>query len=233
MPVKNKDKGMAPKSGINRIRTLYAIFIVVVVLCISMFFLNIVTAADPIEVAPGSHNGGQYGLVVTDLRSNPELYAREFEVDSAGDGLKATASINRFDVSIIADNPELLPTGKATWCMALQVISALVAIAIAVLVVVALVSFYISVRRGKVFPVKKIKLLTWVGVLMIAMSLMMDASTWMETSMISSLLSDTDWQPKGGIAIHITRIFFGLTIIFLAEIFKIGRDMQDEQELTI
>lgn len=224
---------MTQRRGLNRIRTLYAIFLVVVALCISMFFLNVVTAADPIEMGPGSHTPEQYGLVVTDLHSSPELYSHEFAVEPVAEGLKATASVNRFDVSLAADNPDILPTQKATWCMALQVISALVAIAIAVLVVVALVSFYVSVRRGKVFPTKKIKLLTWVGALMIAMSLAMDASTWMETYMVRSMLAATEWQPQGGFSIHITRIFFGLTIIFLAEIFKIGREMQEEQELTI
>lgn len=224
---------MAQKSRINRIRTLYAIFLVVVALCISMFFLNIVTAADPIDMAPGNLDARQYGLYVTDLPSSPELYAREFAVQPVAEGVTATASINRYDVSLTADNPALLPTGKATWCMVLQLVSSVVGIAIAVLVVVALVSFYISVRRGKVFPVKKIKLLTWVGALMIAMSLIMDASTWLENSMVRSVLAGTEWMPRGTFSIHITRIFFGLTIIFLAEIFRIGRDMQDEQELTI
>ena len=83
------------------------------------------------------------------------------------------------------------------------------------------------------FPKKKIRWLTWIGILMIVMSLSMDISIWIEQGLAAKLLAGTEWEPSTAIAIHTTRLFFGLTIIFMAQIFYIGREMQEEQELTI
>ena len=33
--------------------------------------------------------------------------------------------------------------------------------------------------------------------------------------------------------IHFTLIFFGLAVIFISQIFRIGREMQEEQDLTV
>ena len=174
-----------------------------------------------------------YGMLITDLRSSPKLYMQNFDVDSLPEGLSANAKVSRYDIGIIAEDMDNLPTGKAVWCMWLQIICVLAGTAMTVLVVMALISFYIYTRRGKVFPKKNITWLTWAGVLMIFMSLGMDIGTWLERSIAFDLLQHSQWVPSAKVSIHITRILFGLTIIFMAEIFKIGRDIQEEQELTI
>lgn len=233
LPAENTTRNMVQKSRIARIRTLYAIFIGVIVLCIGLFFLNIIKPADPLAVDLTGNQNQDYGVIITDLYSSPTLHGKAFAVDSLPDGLTANAFVSRYDVSIATDNEQVLPTGKVFWCMGLQVFSVLAGIAMTVLVVMALISFYIYVRRGKVFPKKNIKWLTWAGVLMIVMSLSMDVSSWIERSVAMHLLEGSTWQPLPLASIHHTRIIFGLTIIFLAEIFAIGREMQEEQELTI
>lgn len=224
---------MAKKATITRIRTLYAIFISVIAVCIALFFLNVFTSADPIEVANLGENKSDYGMLITDLQSGPKLYHQNFDVDGLPEGLSANAKVSRYDIGIIADNVEALPTGKAAWCMWLQIVCVLAGMAMTVLVVMALISFYIYTRRGKVFPKKNITWLTWAGALMILMSLGMDIGTYLERSIAFDLLQQSQWAPAAKVSIHITRILFGLTIIFMAEIFKIGRDIQEEQELTI
>ena len=224
---------MAKKATITRIRTLYAIFISVIAVCIALFFLNVFTSADPIEVANLGENKSDYGMLITDLPSGPKLYHQNFDVNGLPEGLSANAKVSRYDIGIIADNVEALPTGKAAWCMWLQIVCVLAGMAMTVLVVMALISFYIYTRRGKVFPKKNITWLTWAGALMILMSLGMDIGTYLERSIAFDLLQQSQWAPAAKVSIHITRILFGLTIIFMAEIFKIGRDIQEEQELTI
>lgn len=224
---------MAKKATITRIRTLYAIFIGVIALCIALFFLNVFTSADPIEVANLGENKSDYGMLITDLRSGSKLYQQNFTVDGLPEGLSANAKVSRYDIGITADDMEALPTGKAAWCMWLQIVCVLAGMAMTVLVVMALISFYIYTRRGKVFPKRNITWLTWAGVLMILMSLGMDIGTYLERSIAYDLLQQSQWAPSAKVSIHITRILFGLTIIFMAEIFKIGREIQEEQELTI
>ena len=204
---------MAKKAAITRIRTLYAIFIGVMVLCIGLFFLNIINPADPLLTVQADGHDKDYGVIITDLHSSPGLYRQSHDVDGLPEGIEATA--------------------KARWCMWLQVFCVLAGIAMTILIVMALISFYINVRRGKVFPKKNIAWLAWAGVLMIVMSLGMDVSTYLEQSLALELLADSTWEPQVTVQIHHTRIVFGLTIVFMAEIFKIGREMQEEQELTI
>lgn len=202
-------------------------------LCVGLFFFNVFTVADPLGWAIWDNHNKDYSVCITDLPSASTLHGRSFEVEQMPDGLSANAYVNRFDVVVATDNEQLLQTSKSTWCTGLQVFCVLAGIAMTVLVVMALISFYINVRRGRIFPKKNIKWLTWAGILMIAMSLGMDISTAIERSLAAQLLAGSDWQPFSAVSIHVTRIIFGLTIIFLAEIFAIGRDMQEEQELTI
>ena len=224
---------MSKKTAINRIRTLYAIFIGVVAMCIVLFFLNVFSAADPIEVGYPGENKGDYGMLITNLQTRPDIDQHDFAVEGLTEGVTAQARVRRFDIGISADNRESLPAGKAAWCMWLQVFCVAAAVAMTVLIVMSLISFYIYARKGKVFPKRNITWLTWAGVLMIVMSLGMDLSIYIERTIAQSLLQGSPWEPVAPVEIHITRILFGLTIIFMAEIFKTGREIQEEQELTI
>ena len=224
---------MAKKAAITRIRTLYAIFIGVIALCIGLFFFNIINPADPLLTVQTDGHDKDYGVIITDLHSSPELYRQSHDVEGLPEGMEATATVRTFDVDITGDDSQQLASSKANWCMWLQLFCILACIAMTILIVMALISFYINVRRGKVFPKKNIAWLAWAGVLMIVMSLGMDVSTYLERTLALDLLAGSSWEPQVTIQIHHTRIVFGLTIVFLAEIFKIGREMQEEQELTI
>lgn len=224
---------MAKKAAITRIRTLYAIFIGVIALCIGLFFFNIINPADPLLTVQTDGQDQDYGVIITDLHSSPELYRQSHDVEGLPEGMEATATVRTFDVDITGDDSQQLASSKANWCMWLQLFCILAGIAMTILIVMALISFYINVRRGKVFPKKNIAWLAWAGVLMIVMSLGMDVSTYLERTLDLDLLADSTWEPQVTVQIHHTRIVFGLTIVFMAEIFKIGREMQEEQELTI
>ena len=227
------DKPMAKKAAITRIRTLYAIFIGVIALCIGLFFFNIINPADPLLNVQIDGQKKDYGVIITDLNSSSELYRQSHAVEGLPEGMDATATVRTFDVNITSDDSQRLSSSKAKWCMWLQVFCVLAGIAMTIVVVMALISFYINVRKGKVFPKKNIAWLVWAGVLMIVMSLGMDVSTYLERTLALDLLAGSSWEPQVTVQIHHTRIVFGLTIIFMAEIFKIGREMQEEQELTI
>ena len=224
---------MVQKSRITRIRTLYALFLGIILLCVGLFFFNIFTVADPFDWALLNNHNKDYSVFITDLPSASDLHGRSYEVEQMSEGVSATAHVNRFDVVISANNEQQLQSGKSAWCTWLQVFCVLAGIAMTVLMVIALISFYINVRRGRIFPKKNIKWLTWAGILMIVMSLGMDISTAIERSVAAQLLAGSNWQSLPSLSIHTTRIIFGLTIIFLAQIFYIGREMQEEQELTI
>ena len=223
---------MAKNSRIARIRTLYAILLGVIAVFIGLFISNVVSAADPLAVTNFGDLSKDYGVIITDLH-RPAGGGQQVAVNGLGDSLTATVYTNTFDVTVASDNEQLLNPSKANWCFWLQIFSVLAFVLMIIFFVVPLISFYINVRRGKVFPKKNIRWLTWAGILMILMSLSMDACTWIEQSLAADLLAGTDWEPATPMPIHIGRIVFGVTIIFMAQIFYIGREMQEEQELTI
>ena len=103
---------MAKKATITRIRTLYAIFIGVIALCIALFFLNVFTSADPIEVANLGENKSDYGMLITDLQSGPKLYQQNFDVDGLPEGLSANAKVSRYDIGIVADDMKRTSPGS-------------------------------------------------------------------------------------------------------------------------
>lgn len=223
---------MAKKSRINRIRTLYAILIGVMAAFIVLFILNIVSAADPIGVASLGEQKKEYGLLITDLQMKSDSTQQTVAI-GLKDSMTATILPSQYNVTIASDNESIITSSKAAWCIGLQIFTIVAFVLMIILVVITLISFYINVRRGKVFPKKNIRWLTWAGILMIAMSLSIDVSTWIEQSIAAELLAGTEWEPTNSMPIHIGRIVFGLTIIFMAQIFYIGREMQEEQELTI
>ena len=132
---------MIQKSRITRIRTLYAIFLGIIILCVGLFFFNIFTVADPLAWAILDNHNKDYSVFITDLRSAPTLHSRGFEVEQMPEGLSANAYVNRFDAMIATDNEQLLQSGKSAWCTWLQVFCVLAGIAMTVLVVMALISF--------------------------------------------------------------------------------------------
>lgn len=223
---------MAKNNRIARIRTLYAILLGVIALFITLFILNIVSAADPIGVMNLGDQSKDYSILFTDLQRTPKE-GQQISVSGIDDSLTVMVRTSTYDVSVSSNNEQLLSSPKATWCYLLQFFSIMVFVALIILVVITLISFYINVRRGTIFPKKNIRWLTWIGILMIVMSLSIDISTWIEQSLAATLLAGTDWEPTTDMPLHIGRIVFGLTIIFMGQIFYIGREMQEEQELTI
>ena len=224
---------MARNNAIRKLRTLYAILIVIMGGCIALFIFNVVSPAEPLYLSGISETTKDYGVIVTDLNSSDRLYMEQHEIEGLSEGLSGTANVSRFNVNLQSDDPERLFSNGTYWCIALRIFGSLCAIATTVLVVMVLVSLYVNVRKGRVFPKRHIKWLAWAGALMIAFALCIDASTCIEQSVAMHLLEGSSWQPQATYQIHITRIIFGITILFVAELFYIGRDMQEEQDLTI
>ena len=149
------------------------------------------------------------------------------------EGISAHTHVNRFDIDCYTDDALIGSDPRLRWAAALQLFEVAALVAIVVLVVVALISLYRSAKQGRVFPRKVVALLLVIGLLLVALSLSVDTQTFLERRLAHDLLLGTQWVPQARYTIHFTRIFFGLTIIFLSQIIRIGRELQDEQELTV
>ncbi len=219
---------------IKQVRGIYALFAGILLICLGLFFSNVIVSADDNQVAqiPQTENY-EHTFFITDLMAGEPLFAVTHPVEGVTGDLSARAHVSEYTVEFSSAEGEYANDPRATWIIILQWFSPLALLAIIVLAAIALVSFYRSSKHGQVFPMKQVSLLVVIGILVIAASLSADTRAFLERSMAADLLQGTLWEPNVAFILHFSNIFFGLTIIFLALIFKIGREMQEEQELTI
>lgn len=219
---------------IKQVRGLYALFTGILLVCLGLFFSNVIGSADDSQVVqiPQAEDY-QHTFFITDLVANESVYSASQAINGTPDDLSARAHVSEFTVEFASNKGDYANDPRATWILILQWFGPLALLAIIVLVAIVLVSFYRSSKHGKIFPIRQVSLLVVVGLLVIAVSLSSDTRAFLERQMAADLLAGTDWEPTVAFTIHFVNIFFGLTIIFLAHIFKIGREMQEDQELTI
>ena len=220
-------------SNILRIRILYGLMGGILLICLGLFVRGIFGSEDEPGVGRLTAFNSEYAFTITDLRPSPALYEVEHPVEGLPEGVSAHTHINRYDVDVYTDNPETAKDRRLIWALLLQLFNVAAVAAIVVLVVVALVSFYRSTKRGQVFPTKNANLLLVIGVLLVALSLSIDTGSYLERCLAADLLKNTQWVPQVRYSVHFMRIFFGLTLIFLSQIIRIGCELQEEQELTI
>lgn len=220
-------------NNIKHIRVLYALFASILLICLGLFVCNVVGAEERPQMA--ALNSSKFAFTITDLRADGPTYTNEHVIKyGMPEGVEAHTHINRFDVDAYTDKTDIMSDGRLTWIIILQSFELLAIAAIVVLVVIALIAFYRSAKRGQVFPAKRVSLILIIGILLVVTSLCHDTGTYLERQLAFDLLKDTDyWVPQTHYTIHFTRIFFGLTLIFLSQIIRIGRELQDDQELTV
>lgn len=218
---------------IRNIRILYLVVAGILILCLGLFIGDVMQMHEEPRVAQFPETNPTYAFRITNLEAGPDIYTAERPVANTAEGVIAHTHINRYDVDIFTDDDRIGRDPRIVWVMILQGFGVVSAVAILVLVIVVLVSFYRSAKRDMVFPSRNTVLLTIVGVLLMVTSLALDTSAYLERRVALQLLQGTVWQPDVRFTIHFTRIFFGLTLVFMAQVFRIGRQLQEDQELTI
>ncbi len=219
---------------IKQVRILYGLYGGILLICLGLFFSNVISSADDSQAAQlPQAEVDEHSFFITDLVANEPLYSISNPVEGTTPNLSARAHVSEYTVEFSSSEGDYANDPRVTWILILQWIAPIALLAIIVLACITLVSFYISSKHGQVFPIKQVSLLVVIGILVIAVSLASDTRAFLERQMAADLLEGTLWAPNAAFTIHFSNIFFGLTIIFLSYIFKIGREMQEEQELTI
>lgn len=219
--------------NIKHLRLLYALFAGILLVCLALFVGNVVSPDDEPQLGGLSTPESPYAFTVTDLQTDGALYGREQSIDSVRPNIQAHAHIDRFNMDFYTRDEAVTSDPRIGWVMVLQTLVVIALGAIVVLVAVLLVALYRSTKRGQVFPTRYSALMLAVGVLMLIISVARDLSAYLERRIAYDLLEGTQWQPQAHYTIHFTLIFFGLTLIFLSQIFRIGRELQEDHDLTI
>lgn len=222
-------------NNIRRIRLLYSLFAGILLVFIGLFFCNVISAAEEPISLPNNNKAvhGDFIFAITDLHASPELYNQEHVVEGTDSNMTAVAHVKNYVVDFFPDSNISDKNPRLMCAYYLQFFEFLSYAAIFILVIIVLVSFYRSTKQGRIFPTKQTSLLLVIGLLIIASSISIDTRCYLECLAAANLLQGTEWKPSVFFGIHFSRLFFGLTVIFLSQIIRIGREMQEEQELTI
>lgn len=218
---------------IAQLKLLYGIFAGILLVCVALFVVGVVTTEESPQAGGLSTPVSPYAFSITDLRTDNTMHDMEQPIDLTGKSVKAHAHINRFDMDFYTRDPQVTGDPRIAWVLVLQTFVVAAMAAIFVLVVITLVSLYRSAKRGLPFPARNASLMMVAGILLVVISLCVDTGAYLERTLARDLLAGTEWQPQASFTIHFTLIFFGLAVIFISQIFRIGHQMQEEQELTV
>ena len=218
--------------SIAHIRLLYLTFGGLLLLCVVLSLVHYISFEERLKIVPLDAPNTTYAYRITDLDASNALFSAEHHILNTPSGLTAHSHVNRFDVDFFSDDLHGQKS-RIVWSMVLQGLGTIMVIAIIVLVVIVLISLYRGSQKGDVFPHCSIKMLTIIGILQVAMALSVGTSIYLQRWIACDLLANTDWQPILEYPIDFTLLFNGLMLIFVAQLFRIGHQLQEEQELTI
>lgn len=214
-----------------RMWVLYALFVGIALSCVGLFLLNVCAGSDGYHLdnlEQELRRDHQQGLIITDLVLAGNPYEYDTRVTPA-----LQARTNTFDLLVTTDDAELIEEPLLRWTMLLQVLAVVCMGVILVLVAVLMVRMFRSIRQGRLFRKGGMGLLSAVGLVAVVLTLSLDTSTYLERQLAYRLLEGTEWEPVRGFTLHVTRLFCGLIVLFVAEVLRIGYAIQEDQDLTI
>lgn len=166
----------------------------------------------------------------------PDYYGeKEFDIPivaRADSSLIITGRINMLDIKVLSRGP----VGNE-WTRALSFVllglGALLYGAVFVVLFIILGSLHRSSKTDNVFARSNITRTRWIGILLIGASVCVSTGEYLQKYLAAKLLEGTSYQIMPGMPVAFSELIIGVLILFMAEIFAIGYDMSQEEQLTI
>lgn len=224
---------------LRHLQLLYAAFLGVLLLCIALFVTKVIRSDDYYtfdklyEQLSKEKNMSEF-VTVTDINLKATSTVHDFYLRLPADSTIAiSAHPNRIDVALATTSPDRLSSPLVTATIVLQFATVLLLLVIFVFIFIELRTLYKAIKQGKIFQRRSIRCLYVIAIALILMSLSIDFAKYFEQCYVANLLQGSGLEIASGFNIHFVRLLFGIVILFIAEIFKIGFQMQEDQDLTI
>lgn len=143
--------------------------------------------------------------------------------------IQLDARITTVDMHV---NGTKLDLKRTLGSMTAGIVAMLCYVSILIIVLVMLILLRKSIRTGNVFNGSNTGFIRAIGFLLIGGSLLWDWSQYLELQALKELLQGTDWKISEDI-FTFRDIFMGVITLIIAEIFAIGHDIEEDQQLTI
>ena len=224
---------------LRHLRILYAIFLGMLLLCVGLFVTEVISSDDYStfdrvnERLLNEKSTATY-VVVTDIPNKANSTEYDFDlICSADTTFSINAHVNSIDVSVASFDETKLDSPLATIAMVLQFVAVFMLVGIFIFLFLELISLYKSIKQGKIFQKRSIRYLRVIAIMLIIMSLSIDLAKYCELQYIKEFLQNTSISVISTFTVHFVRLLFGIVILFISEIFRIGIQMQEDQDLTI
>lgn len=226
------------KQILRRIRILYYVFFVIVV-------ISIIASASSRDFKTGFKAGSEMAATMKHNSLHQEKWQFHYLPDDTGNkgydipiiarpdsSLIVRGRINMLDIKVQSHEPIGNKWTKAIIFSSLG-LGILLYGAVFIVLFIILNSLHRSSKTDNVFARSNISLTRWIGILLIGASILVRSGEYMEKLMAMELLKGTSYHIVPDIPIAFGELLTGILILFVAEIFAIGYDMSQEEQLTI
>ncbi len=123
--------------------------------------------------------------------------------------------------------------GGSPWIYVLTLLSPILYLATIVLMFLIINSLRRSIREERSLDARNVWRLRSIGILVIVAELLQNVSFWYMARRAAELLEGSAYRVDTSLNISYSMIIMGIIVIFAAEVFAIGRNLSEEQRLTI
>lgn len=176
----------------------------------------------PIEGVESSfpilHNSDS-SLIVSGQHNNIDVKISSYP-SASNDNILTESEQSRFDT-------------LSLWSSISMLLFFFLIIAQLVLLILLLISLHRSLKQKDIFSSKIYTKMRNIGAIMISGSLMASLSEYLNNKAVAIYLLKSDIIPVVRFEPDYTTLIFGIALLFISEVFKLGYKIQEEQNLTI
>lgn len=212
-----------------RLNILYLLFFgIILVATVSSLFSQEFSAGfrEGFESTQRTSRQPGYTFVDIPIQREAGVYDINIRQDS---NLRLNARITSIDVRVSGSEIDLKRTLGS---LIVSILALLCYISILIIILVMLTLLRKSIRTGNIFNGNNIGFIRAIGLLLIIGSLLWDWSRYIELQSLENLLQSPEWKITKDI-FTFRDIIMGVITLIIAEIFAIGHDIAEDQQLTI
>ncbi len=218
---------------IKQAKALFVLFVALMAFSAAVVVTRVITAIVNGNTLPDGSHAPKGSIVVRDYNLDDRSYIGVQTIPGSIDGCSAVAYPSEGTICFVPSNGQMLVEAPFVWsqiCLVLNYVSLLASCMMGLLCVI---SFYRSFMKKDKFNLVFIKYMGWIGVSIMAASLFNTVHVALSSVGVNMMLAGVDAPVNLQFEFDITKLFFGLGILFLAMVLRTNRKLQEEQELTI
>lgn len=221
-----------------RIKVIYFLFFLFTVA--SVIFgatrRNMISSAadyERLEQSANLSNGVNYDysdfIFSVGLKSDYDAF--NLPIVTADTTVRASARPSVIDLRIEADTKN--PYANNIWSYLLNYAVIIIPIVSYCFLLTMLISLALSFKRGTFFSRRNIKRVRWVAILQILYAVCSSLYVCVDNHYAAILMEGSGYKVDTAFVLDYGSVILGLVILFIGEIFAIGYDLSEDQQLTI